>query len=138
MSADDPVLIVVAAGVIETPEGFLMTRRLAGTHLEGRWEFPGGKCEAFEDLETCLRRELREELALDVSVGATICVTRHAYVGRQVELHFFRCRALNEPRPLLGQQMRWVPAHELTELELPDADAEIIARLVAEASLARD
>lgn len=125
--------IVVAAAVIETAEGYLMTRRLTGTHLEGCWEFPGGKCEPFEALDACVRRELREELALDVEVGATICVTCHAYSDRDVELHFFRCRALNDPTPLLGQQMRWVPATELARLDLPAADAELIARLVVDA-----
>lgn len=130
--------MVVAAAVIETAQGYLMTRRLTGTHLEGCWEFPGGKCEPFESLDACLRRELREELALDVEVGDRVCVTCHDYSDRQVELHFFRCQALNDPTPLLGQQMRWVPAAELAELDLPAADAELIARLVSDGPRVRD
>ncbi len=130
--------IIVAAAVIETAAGYLMTRRLEGTHLEGCWEFPGGKCEPSEALDACVRRELREELALEVEVGAPICVTCHAYPDREVELHFFRCRPLNAPTPLLGQQMRWVPTAELSRLDLPAADAELIARLVSGAPHARD
>ncbi len=130
--------VVVAAGVIERPEGFLLTRRLAGTHLEGRWEFPGGKCEPFEDLEACVRRELDEELGLHVVVGASVCVTRHVYAERSVEIHFFRCQAMNEPTAMLGQQIRWVPAAELPHLDLPEADAELIACLIGQVAPARD
>ena len=52
--------IVVAAAVVERGDRYLVTRRLAGTHLEGCWEFPGGKCGDGETLEECLRREIRE------------------------------------------------------------------------------
>lgn len=133
-----PATIVVAAAVIERPTGFLLTRRVAGTHLEGCWEFPGGKCEPAEGLEDCLRRELREELALEVIVGDCVCVTRHDYPERRVELHFFRCEAVNDPTPLLGQEMRWVGASELESLDVPAADAEIIERLVDETLRGRD
>ena len=53
--------IIVTAAVIERDGRFLVTRRLKGTHLEGTWEFPGGKCDAGETLTDCLARELREE-----------------------------------------------------------------------------
>lgn len=130
MSSRQRESIVVAAAVIETSRGFLMTRRLAGTHLEGRWEFPGGKCEPSESLEACLRRELLEELALGVEVGSEMCVSHHAYAERDVELHFFRCKPLGSPVPQLGQEMRWVEATALTSLDLPEADAVLIDLLV--------
>jgi len=63
------VRIVVTAAVIERDDAFLITRRQSGVHLEGYWEFPGGKCEAGESLADCLRRELREELDADAAVG---------------------------------------------------------------------
>ena len=63
--AADDRRIVVAAAVIERDGRFLVTRRQAGVHLEGYWEFPGGKCEPGETLDACLARELREELDVD-------------------------------------------------------------------------
>jgi mutator protein MutT len=121
--------VVVAAAVIQRDDAFLLTRRLKGTHLAGTWEFPGGKCEPGETLEACLARELREELAAGISVGAKILVSQHSYPERRVELHFFEATLENEPVPQLGQQMRWVPRAELTGLPLPEADAELIALL---------
>jgi 8-oxo-dGTP diphosphatase len=123
--------VVVAAAVVERDDAFLLTRRLKGTHLAGRWEFPGGKCETSERPEECLVREIQEELAAGVRVGDRILVTRHAYPERTVELHFFRAQLLNAPTPQLGQQMRWVPRTELASLELPDADADLIRLLTS-------
>ena len=119
-------LVVVAAAVIERDDRFLLTRRQEGVHLEGCWEFPGGKCEPGETLAACLARELREELGVESSIGAELLVTMHAYEDRRVELHFFRCDVGEAPVPQLGQEMRWVARHELAALELPPADAELI------------
>ena len=99
-------------------------------HLEGYWEFPGGKCERGEDHATCLARELREELAVDVSVGDEVLATTHAYPDRAVELHFIRCAIAGDPAPQVGQDMRWVPRAELAALEFPPADAELIRFLM--------
>jgi 8-oxo-dGTP diphosphatase len=118
--------IVVTAAVVERDETFLVTRRQKGTHLEGYWEFPGGKCDAGESLAACLVRELREELDVDARVGDEVFTTTHAYPERSVELHFFRCELYGEPRPQIGQEMRWVRRDELTTLEFPPADAELI------------
>ena len=118
--------IVVTAAVVERDDTFLVTRRQKGTHLEGYWEFPGGKCDAGESLAACLARELREELDVDARVGDEVFTTTHAYPERSVELHFFRCELYGEPRPQIGQEMRWVRRDELTTLEFPPADAELI------------
>ena len=118
--------IVVTAAVVERDDRLLVTRRQKGTHLEGCWEFPGGKCDAGESLAACLARELREELDVDARVGDEVFTTTHAYPDRRVELHFFRCELYGEPRPQIGQEMRWVRRGELTTLELPPADAELI------------
>jgi mutator protein MutT len=123
------VTIVVLAGVIERDGAFLLTRRLKGTHLAGTWEFPGGKCEANESHDACLRRELAEELGVDAQIGEEIFAITHAYSERTVELHFRRCSIAGEPRPLLGQEMKWVPRGELHTLEFPEADRELIERL---------
>jgi 8-oxo-dGTP diphosphatase len=121
--------IVVAAAVVERDGHFLLTRRLKGTHLAGTWEFPGGKCEPHESPEDCLRRELLEELAVDCTVRERLLVTQHAYPDRRVELHFFSATLDGEPLPQLGQEMQWVPRAELSALELPEADANLIALL---------
>ena len=118
--------IVVTAAVIERDGTLLVTRRQAGVHLEGCWEFPGGKCDAGETLSACLARELREELDVEARVGEEVFTTTHAYPERVVELHFFRCEIVGEPRPQQGQAMRWVRRGELHALEFPPADAELI------------
>ena len=123
--------IVVTAAVIERDGAFLLTRRPEGTHLEGHWEFPGGKCEGGETLQECLARELREELDVAATIGDEVFATRHAYGRRVVQLHFFACAIHGTPRAVLGQQMRWVPREELKALPFPEADAALIARLSA-------
>lgn len=119
----------MAAAVVERNDAVLLTRRLRGSHLEGLWEFPGGKRDPGETLEHCLLREMREELAVDVEVGACILVTTHAYPEKTVELHFFECRLLSEPVPQLGQEMRWLPRAELGAVAFPEADRALIALL---------
>lgn len=121
---------VVAAAVISRGEEYFVTRRQAGVHLEGFWEFPGGKCEAGEGLEDCLIREIREELDVEIRVGAEILSSAHAYPDRIVELRFFACDFLGEPRPMQGQQMQWVPRGALGSLAFPPADGELL-KLIA-------
>lgn len=121
--------IVVTAAVITRGDRYLVTRRQQGVHLEGLWEFPGGKCDPAESLEECLRRELREELDADATVGGELLSVTHHYPERSVELHFFACELISEPLPQLGQEMRWVARHELRSLPFPPADDELIALL---------
>ena len=125
MTAD----VVVVAAVIEDTHRFLVTRRQPGVHLAGMWEFPGGKIDAAETHAAALRRELREELGVEVDVGERVYRTRHAYPDRTIALYFYRCTLKGAPRPLLGQEMRWVPRAELPSLGFPPADTELIALL---------
>lgn len=125
----EPPTIVVTAAVIERDGAFLIARRQRGVHLEGYWEFPGGKCEPGESLAACMVRELREELDVDARPGDEIFTTTHAYPDRRVELHFLRCELRGLPRPQVGQELRWVARDELATLEFPPADAELIRRL---------
>lgn len=118
--------IVVTAAVIEHDDRFLVTRRLKGTPLEGCWEFPGGKCDPGESHEDCLKRELIEELGARSRIGAEVFSTAHDYPERTVELHFFTCELLDDPRPLIGQEMRWVRRADLNTLTFPPADAELL------------
>lgn len=123
------VLSVVAA-VIEQDGRFLVTQRLPGVHLAGMWEFPGGKIDPDEAHDSALRRELREELDVDINVEGLLHHTTHSYPERTVALFFYRCALRGTPRPQLGQEMRWVPREELPLLGFPPADAELIDRLV--------
>jgi len=125
-AADPTPRIVVTAAVIHRDGCYLVTRRLRGTHLEGYWEFPGGKCDSNESLTACLDREIAEELGTPVHVGDEIHSVSHTYRERIVELHFFLCELLDEPRAALGQEMQWVAARDLRSLEFPPADAELI------------
>jgi mutator protein MutT len=123
--------IVVTAAVIERDGSVLVTRRLKGTHLEGYWEFPGGKCEPGEPLDSCLRRELHEELAADAVVGRKLLSTSHAYPERTVTIHFFAVTLLGDPTPQIGQEMQWIRREDLATLKLPPADDELVALLQA-------
>jgi mutator protein MutT len=137
MPADVPT-IVVLAGVIERDGKLLVTRRLEGTHLSGYWEFPGGKCEPGEAHESCLEREILEELNVAAEIGQDILVTEHAYPSRTVRLHFRWCRITGEPTAVLGQAMRWITREELGELQFPEADRELIDLLLKSTSPAPD
>jgi len=121
--------IIVTAAVIERDGCFLVTRRQKGVHLQGYWEFPGGKCDGRETLTACLARELREELDVTARIGREIFTVAHTYPERLVELHFFECEVAGDPRPQLGQEMRWVRRRDLASLAFPPADAELIATL---------
>ena len=130
MAAAKPSSVVVAA-VIERDGAFLVSRRQAGVHLAGYWEFPGGKCHAGESEGDALRRELREELDVGVEPGEKLLATAHEYDDRTIELHFYRCALAGVPRPMVGQSIRWVPRAELSALRFPPPDAELIALLAA-------
>jgi 8-oxo-dGTP diphosphatase len=127
MPADSGVpRIVVTAAVIERDGAYLVTRRQRGVHLEGYWEFPGGKCDAGESHAACLEREMREELDAGVRLGREFLSVSHDYADRIVELHFFSCELTAAPRPLVGQEMRWVRREDLRSLKFPPADDELI------------
>jgi mutator protein MutT len=118
----------VAAAVIEADGRYLITRRVKG-HLEGFWEFPGGKVKPGETLPQCLRREVKEELGVEISVGEKIETVTWHYPERTVVLHFFRCRHAGEITPQEGQAFAWVAPEELERYKFPPADASIISHL---------
>jgi len=127
ISVPDPVTVV--AGVIERDGKILITRRRAGTHLAGLWEFPGGKPEPGEALDDALRREIVEELGAEVDVGSPLQTVDWQYPDKAVRLIFFRCGLRGEPRPLEGQEMAWVAPADLARYEFPAADAVLLERL---------
>ena len=122
-------LIIVVAAVIERDGALLVTLRPEGTHLAGHWEFPGGKCMPHESHPEALRRELFEELDIAARVGRSVHRVTHHYGERSVELNFYECSYEGTPKPMIGQELRWVPRGELCTLRFPEADAELIKRL---------
>jgi mutator protein MutT len=108
----------------------LITRRQKGTHLEGLWEFPGGKLEPGETPEACLGRELAEEVDIEVAVGELVEEVVHVYPEKTVRLLFFRCDwVAREPRPVGCAEVAWVGADGLDRYEFPAADARLLGRL---------
>lgn len=131
MSGAEP--IQVAAALIVREGRYLITQRRADIHLGGLWEFPGGKREPGESLEDCLRRELREELGIEIVQPVLFRVIRHDYPEKSVELHFFRCAILSGlPRPLGCEDLRWVAPEELDRFPLPPADQPLVEALRGE------
>jgi mutator protein MutT len=124
--------IDVAAALIFRDGKLLITRRHAGAHLGGLWEFPGGKREPSETFEQCLVRELREELGVEISVGELFAEVVHAYPEKTVHLKFFVCRlASGEPQPLGCAAVKWAGKSELDEYAFPAADTRLLDKLRA-------
>lgn len=108
----------------------LIAARPAGKHMAGRWEFPGGKIAAGESPETALRRELREELGIDVQRCQFEMTLVHAYPDREVELLFYVVEAWGgTPQSLDGQALRWVPVEDLAHEDILEADLPFIRTL---------
>ena len=128
--------VIVAAGVVVEQGKVLLSRRKQGTHLAGRWEFPGGKVEAGEDPRAALRRELEEELGIHVDVGEIVDVTFHRYEDddKAVLLLFFmatREGGSPEPQALDVAEFQWADASALDPACFPPADIAILAKVRA-------
>ena len=120
----------VVAGVIRRDGLLLIAQRMPGDTLAGYWEFPGGKVERDEDLPTALRREMLEELGIEVEVGAELHRVVHPYPDRDVRLYFFETTILSgEPRPIEAADLRWVKPDDLLNFQFPEADLPLIEQL---------
>jgi 8-oxo-dGTP diphosphatase len=126
-----PLVLDVTAALVRDDAGrYLITQRRRGSHLEGLWEFPGGKRDAGESLRTCLERELAEEIGATFAIGDEVGTVHWEYPDRTIALHFFECRLESgtiEPRE--GQAMAWVEPERLGEYDFPPADRAMIERL---------
>ncbi len=132
-------VIEVAAGLVFREGKLLITQRYPEAHLGGLWEFPGGKRHPGESFEECLRRELREELAIEVSVGPLIDKITHAYPEKTVHLQFFRCSwQMHEPQALGCPAFKWITRQQLGEFEFPAADARLLEMLRSNTALWSD
>ena len=129
-SSRGAVIVVVVAAIIRQNGRILITQRFDDVHLPGLWEFPGGKVETHETLETALKREIFEELGVRIQVEDEFFTARHEDPAKSVELHFFNCVLVEgEPQPLDVADLRWVTPPELAQFEFPAADADLIKKL---------
>ncbi len=119
----------VAVGVVSSPKGeILIARRHGHLHQGGLWEFPGGKVERGETAEEALRRELREELAIEAQQVSPLIGIRHHYPDLSVFLDVWRVDAFRGvPKGMQGQPVRWVGADELPQFAFPAANRPIVA-----------
>ncbi len=128
--------VLVSAGIVIEDGRVLLSRRKAGGHLAGAWEFPGGKVEAGEDPRDALVRELREELGIDVTVGDIVECTFHHYADAQKSvllLFFTATRRAGSPAPsaLDVAEIRWAAPADLRDEEFPPADVAVLAKVRA-------
>ncbi|HDG97241.1 MAG TPA: 8-oxo-dGTP diphosphatase MutT [Desulfobacterales bacterium] len=124
----------VTAALVWDGDRILIARRPPGTHMEGYWEFPGGKREPGETLEQCLKRELMEELGLEVEVLEPLVRVNYEYQDRIVELHVFHCKVLKgEAVAKESQEICWVSPKDLGKYSFPPPDKEIVKNIVLRA-----
>ncbi|MCI3946979.1 mutT/nudix family protein [Pseudomonas syringae] len=118
----------VAAAVIRGADGkILIARRADSQHQGGLWEFPGGKVEAGETVESALARELQEELGIVVTAARPLIKVSHDYPDKQVLLDVWEVSAFTgEPQGVEGQPLVWVTSRELPDYEFPAANQPIV------------
>jgi len=123
----------VTAAVIHKNSHVLITQRPEDGLLGGLWEFPGGKLEPGEDLQTCLQREIREELDVDIELGGSLGTYTHTYTHFRVTLHAFSCTLTgdSEPRPVGVAALAWVPPTALSDYPMGKIDRQIARRIMA-------
>lgn len=124
----------IAVGIIVNEEGkLLIALRPDNAMLGGLWEFPGGKKRDGESLEETVRRELKEELNVDVEVTGFFMKLNHAYSHFRITLHAYFCRIVRgEPQPAASEQLAWVRRDQLAGYPFPKANRRITLALISE------
>lgn len=122
--------VKVVAAVIERDGRVLIAKRRQGDVLAGKWEFPGGKIDLGETAQEALKRELHEELDIEVEVSDFICSSRYDYEHISVELSAYRVLQISgDITPLVHDEVKWVLLEDLCLYEFPAANEEIVRRL---------
>jgi 8-oxo-dGTP diphosphatase len=123
----------VAAALILRGEEVLICQRRPDQPLGSKWEFPGGKIEPGETPEQALRRELKEELDIEATIGTLVAHIRHNYrSGGAVDLQFFLVREYSrDVTNLIFQDVRWCPLRDLPEYDFVTADRNLVRDLAA-------
>ncbi|MDR1626969.1 MAG: (deoxy)nucleoside triphosphate pyrophosphohydrolase [Spirochaetia bacterium] len=121
---------LTTAGIFRSDKLFLLAKRRPGGSIGGCWEFPGGKVEAGESPEEALRREIREELGAEISVGALFVSFAFSNNGKDFLLKAFEAR-LETPirKPGVHEEIRWLTLDEAEALDMADSDRKIHAEL---------
>lgn len=121
--------IEVVAAVICKDGKIFATQRGYG-EFEGMWEFPGGKIEPGESCDVALKREIQEELGVDVEVGELICTTRYDYPSFHLTMHCFLCSVASGEIELKEHKAaRWLTKDTLNDVEWLPADLEVIEKI---------
>jgi A/G-specific adenine glycosylase len=121
----------IGVAVIRNEQGhILIDRRLDEGLLGGLWEFPGGKIEDNETVEECIKREILEELGIEIEVREHLITLDHAYTHFRITLNVHYCRYLGgEPQAIECQEIRWVTLDEIDQFPFPKANTRIIEAL---------
>lgn len=124
--------VIVAAAVITHEGRILLTKRLKGAHLEGFWEFPGGKVEPGESPEAALVRECAEECAIEIEVVNILDVTFHRYPSKDVLLLFYDCRLVRGEVKHVGvADHAWTEPAKIRGYSLPPPDENVLRKIEA-------
>ena len=123
----------IGVGIIRNKKDeVLIALRPNDAMLGGLWEFPGGKQEEKEEIRETVRRELYEELGVDVEVNEPLMNLKHAYSHFTITLHAYLCRLISgTPKPKSSQEVRWVPIQALNDYPFPKANRKLTERLVS-------
>lgn len=125
-------MVRVVAGFIEDGGKILLVKRPWHKKRGGLWEFPGGKIEDNETPQEALKRELREELGVEILPHEIIIKKIHAYPDEVIELILIKATLLGEPILKEVVEMRWVDLKDLEKIELCPADKEVLRALELE------
>ncbi|MBV8885572.1 MAG: 8-oxo-dGTP diphosphatase MutT [Chroococcidiopsidaceae cyanobacterium CP_BM_RX_35] len=130
ITSPTPHKIIGVAVIWNDQKQVLIDRRRPVSPLGGLWEFPGGKIESGETIKNCIKREIWEELGIEVEVGKHLIDVEHTYSHLHVTLIVHHCRHLSGlPLPLECDQVRWVTVAELDQYPFPPANEQIITAL---------
>jgi len=129
------MFIVTAAAMVRNGK-VLIAQREAGSHMEYRWEFPGGKLEPDETPEECIIREIKEELDMDIEVIDIYKVVKFEYKEKDILLLCYLCRILRgEGKSLECNDFKWVTRDELKGFNFVPADLPIVEKLMMDKRL---
>jgi mutator protein MutT len=122
--------VEVAIALVWKDGRLLVTRRPAGVHLGGLWEFPGGKMRPGESAERCAEREVNEETGVRCRAERVRATIRHTYPERSVVLHPVDCAWIaGEPRAREVEAVLWLLPRELAEYAFPRANSALLEEL---------